>query len=64
VVITVRETWQDTLYSLSGDWPVEGDAILGRRGPYTLDATYTLELIDDQWTITRVVYANEPPAWQ
>jgi hypothetical protein len=64
VVITVRETWQDTLYSLSGDWPVEGDAILGRRGPYTLDATYTLELIDDQWIITRVVYANEPPAWE
>ncbi len=35
----------------------------GRRGPYTLDVTYTLEKSGDWWRITRIVYANQPPDW-
>jgi hypothetical protein len=64
-VVTVRETWEDSLYNFReapGDAETVG-APIGRRGPYTLDVTYTLTLTDDRWLITRVVYANEPPAW-
>ncbi len=64
-VVTVRETWQDTLYAL-GEWsPEVDDAITAQRGPYPLDATYTLELIDEgqglTWLVRNVVYAQEPP---
>ncbi len=65
-VVTVRETWEDKLYAFEenpGDAEELRDPIK-QRGPYTLDVTYTLELIDDQWQITRVVYANEPPEWE
>jgi hypothetical protein len=27
------------------------------------DVTYTLERDETRWSVTRVVYANEPPAW-
>jgi hypothetical protein len=44
------------------------DAVVGNRGPYALDATYTLELADKgqgpQWYVTNVVYAEEPPAFE
>ncbi len=65
-VVTVRETWEDKLYSFEG---LPGDAApnsdpISQRGPYTLDVTYTLEFIENRWLITRVVYANEPPAWE
>jgi hypothetical protein len=66
VVVTVRETWEDKLYSfqeMPGDAEPLSDPV-GRRGPYTLDVTYTLERQDDQWLITNVVYNNEPPAWE
>lgn len=66
VVITVRETWRDMLYSFTeapGDMAPSHDPI-AQRGPYTLDVTYTLENIDGQWRVTRVVYANQPPAWE
>ena len=62
-VVTVRETWHDTLYDIveyPGDWMSDPVA---ERGPYTLDVTYTLEQIDGRWQITRVVYANQPPPW-
>jgi hypothetical protein len=65
-VVTVRETWEDKLYAfdeLPGDAELLRDPI-NQRGPYTLDVTYTLEWIDEQWQITRVVYANEPPSWE
>ena len=62
-VVTVRETWQDKLYGFQ-DYPGEGDTEpLAERGPYTLDVTYTLERGEWQWLVTRIVYANEPPAW-
>jgi hypothetical protein len=64
-VVTVRETWEDSLYAFQegpGDAEMAGPPI-GRRGPYTLDVTYTLTLTEGNWLITRVVYANEPPAW-
>ena len=66
VVVTVRETWQDTLHELTWDYPDFDDAVLGQRGPYTLDATYTLQLPQDSkyWQVTNVVYANEPPEWE
>jgi hypothetical protein len=68
-VVTVRETWQDWLYEQEGDYPRADDPLLGQRGPYTLDATYTLERVMEEggetavWRVTNVVYANEPPPW-
>lgn len=62
-VVTARETWQDALYEL-GDYPGEGGDPLAERGPYTLDVTYTLERSDQGWLVTRMVYADEPPAWE
>jgi hypothetical protein len=64
-VVTVRETWQDALYAFTdapGDAGTPSDPI-GRRGPYTLDVTYTLERGEYGWNVMRVVYGNEPPAW-
>jgi hypothetical protein len=68
-VVTVRETWQDWLYEFNqypgyaGVDPGEPDQALAQRGPYTLDVTYTLERDETGWGVTRVVYADEPPAW-
>ncbi len=62
-VVTVRETWQDWLYEFSQYPGEEGGEPLAQRGPYTLDVTYTLERDESVWLVTRVVYANEPPAW-
>jgi hypothetical protein len=65
-VVTVRETWEDSLYEYEGDWPSYDDTLIAQRGPYTLDVTYTLEPHEERegyWEVTRVVYANEPPAW-
>jgi len=68
-VVTVRETWQDTLYVYSGDaHPAEtgdeGDMEeIDARGPYTLDVTYTLERSSESWRVTRIVVANARPAW-
>ncbi|UCC64393.1 MAG: DUF3160 domain-containing protein [Anaerolineae bacterium] len=61
-VITVREIWQDQLYTFR-DFPGEGGEALAQRGPYTLDVTFTLERVESGWQVTRVVYANEPPVW-
>jgi len=62
-VVTVRETWLDKLYQFQ-DYPGGGDTEpLSERGPYTLEVTYTLERGEWQWLATRIVYANEPPAW-
>jgi len=62
-VVTVRETWQDQLYEFSQYPGEEGGEPLAQRGPYTLKVTYTLERDESGWLVTRVVYANEPPAW-
>lgn len=66
VVVTVRETWEDKLYSFQ-EMPGDAEPLsapIGQRGPYTLDVTYTLEQQDEQWVVTNVVYNNEPPAWE
>jgi hypothetical protein len=64
-VVTARETWQDALYEFEGDRPGHGEEPIARRGPYTLDVTYTLERGEqDRWQVTRAVYANDPPDWQ
>jgi len=62
-VVTARETWQDALYQLD-DYPGMGGDPLAERGPYTLDVTYTLERSDEGWRVTRMVYEDEPPAWE
>jgi hypothetical protein len=64
-VVTVRETWEDWLYTFAenpGDAEPLGDPV-GHRGPYTLDVTYTLRNVDGQWQIANAVYASEAPAW-
>ncbi len=64
-VVTVRETWDDTLYQMGlAGFPEYDDPIIGLRGPYTLDVTYTLERGEDGWQVTRVVLAGEPPEWE
>ena len=68
-VVTVRETWQDSLYEYEGTWPTYwDDELIAQRDHYTLDVTYTLERAQEQdgpvWRVTRAVYANEPPGWQ
>jgi len=63
-VVTVRETWDDTLYKQLKEFPDFDDPIIGHRGPYTLDVTYTLERKPDGWQVTRVVLADQPPAWE
>ena len=66
-VVTVRETWQDTLYERQGEWAEYGDPIAAERGLYTLDVTYTVEAevlsYGTVWRVARAVYANTPPAW-
>jgi hypothetical protein len=65
-VVTVREFWQDTRHELLG-YPDPNAPVVGQRGPYTLDVTYTLEWNETEyggyWSVTNVVYANEPPVW-
>ena len=67
-VVTVRETWQDTLYAYPTAHPAETGnpddmQTLGTRGPYTLDVTYTLERTDENWVVTRIVVTGARPAW-
>jgi hypothetical protein len=67
-VVTARETWQDTLYEVGLYSPEMDDTVVSERGPYTLDATYTLEHMDLgqglAWHVTKVVYAQEPPPFE
>jgi hypothetical protein len=63
-VVTVRETWDDTLYEMLGEYPQNNDPVIGHRGPFTLDATYTLTRGENGWQVTNLVFANEPPAWE
>ena len=66
-VVTTRETWLDILYPLteySPDW----EEPVAQRGPYTLNATYTLEQVDlgagPVWQVSGVVYAEQPPEFK
>ncbi len=64
-VVTVRETWQDSLYG-AGSYPGEGGDPIAERGPYTLDVTYTLEPAGEDWrgwVVIRIVYAAPRPTW-
>lgn len=65
-IVTVQEVWQDKMSE--GAWPEYDLPLVAERGPYTLDATYTIELIREDlgptWQVTSVVYANEPPDWE
>jgi hypothetical protein len=65
-VVTVRETWEDTLYP--GEYPDYGVSALATRGPYTVNATYTLQYAEDdygsRWYVTRVQYDGQPPEWE
>ncbi|MBK8902589.1 MAG: DUF3160 domain-containing protein [Anaerolineaceae bacterium] len=63
VVVTVRENWEDVLYTFT-DFAGEGGEPIATRGPYSLDVTYTLEQVDERWLVTNVVYNNQPPAWE
>ncbi len=64
-VVTVRETWEDALYEFEGDEPGYRERPMFRRGPYTLDVTYTLERDErGHWLVTRAVYSQHPPEWQ
>ena len=62
-IVTVRETWKDSLHAYEGEMPYFEEPSIAERGPYALDVTYTLEWIDSAWRVTRAVYAGEPPGW-
>lgn len=62
-VITVRETWQDELYGYPGDYPNYDETAIDQRGPYDLDVTYTLNLQDGNWLVTKMVYTTQTPEW-
>jgi hypothetical protein len=62
LVVAVREHWDDTLYTITGDFR-DGSSPINHRGPYIRDVTYTLEKTDNGWWVTNVVYGNEPPEW-
>jgi len=66
-VVTVRETWQDTLYDSPGEWPEFDDPVVAERGPYDLDVTYTVEVVQttwgEFWRVTKAVYTSDPPGW-
>ena len=65
-VVNVREVWDDNRYQ--GQYPDSGVPAIARRGPYTLNATYTLENKTEDgtttWVVTNLSYAEEPPAWE
>jgi hypothetical protein len=74
-VVTAREVWQDELYRVreydeNGYYP--NKAWVSSRGPYTLEATYTLRRVPVNsngvttydWRVSRVVYADQPPDWE
>lgn len=67
VVITVRETWEDTLHAFSGDYPNYDEPAIATRGPYTLNVTYKLKRVPGGeafvWEVARANYANLPPPW-
>lgn len=64
-VVTARETWRDKLFQFEDEQFAENDLLSGTRGTYTLDVTYTLERSETgQWAVTRMVYANQRPAWR
>ena len=64
-VVVTRETWQDALYQ--GEYPDYGVEPIGTRGPYDLQATYTLELVQTDWganwQVTQVSVQGQPPDW-
>lgn len=66
-VVTTRETWLDTLYPLSENSP-DFEEPVAQRGPYPLNATYTLEQVDlgtgPVWQVSGVVYAEQPPEFK
>ncbi|MFW6082802.1 MAG: DUF3160 domain-containing protein [Chloroflexota bacterium] len=62
-VVTVREAWKDTLYE--GVGPGDDEEPLAERGPYSLDVTYTLQLLESgRWQVTRAVCDDSRPNWQ
>jgi len=66
-VVTVRETWKDTLYAYSGDWPNYDETAIAERGPYDLDVTYTLQYVEEgnnpYWKVVQAVYNTQPPSF-
>lgn len=67
-VVTTRETWQDTLYVATEYSPEYDEEVDSERGPYALDATYTLQRVDQGqgavWEVSGVVYGEEPPEFE
>jgi len=66
-IVTVREIWKDQLFAYSGDYPNHDEPVLDERGPYQLDVTYVLELVQESqwsyWDVVQLVQNNSAPAW-
>jgi hypothetical protein len=64
-VVVVQETWQDALFT--GEYPDVGVEPVGQRGPYSLQATYTLELKTfdwgTSWQVVDVSIQGQSPDW-
>ena len=65
-VVTVQETWLDKLYE--GEFPEFESQPVSQRGPYSLNATYTLQLQElpegAVWVVSHVASDKQPPAWE
>lgn len=61
-VVTVREVWLDQMFE--GEWPDYFLPVVAQRGPYTIDAVYTLQPGEMGWQVTNVVYQGEFPGWE
>jgi hypothetical protein len=64
-VVVVEETWQDILYP--GEYPDYGVEPLAERGPYTVLATYTMELTPSEWgeywKVIQISIQGSAPEW-
>lgn len=65
-VVTVQETWLDKLYE--GEFPEFESQPVSQRGPFALNATYTLQLQElpegAVWVVSHVASDKQPPAWE
>jgi hypothetical protein len=65
-IATVREVWDDKLYE--GEYPDIDSPVLGQRGPYSLDVTYTIQRFPSdfgpRWEVVSASYSQPMPEWQ
>lgn len=63
--VATRELWTDELYRGSPSFERTSEPeLVGRRAPYEVTVTYTMERGAESWQISRVVTRPDLPDWQ